>query len=185
MSLLHTLGETPEFETLSEDELRGVEAIMSVKTYKNNHIFIREGEPGDTLYLILDGEVLATRKGADGGLTQVLARMGPGDLFGILALIDDSPRAASCQALGTVVAASLPRARFDEYYQAEAPAAYTFQHMVALQLVHDVRVMNQALVKAMLAMPAEDVARELSGASYEYRNPEVTEEVEEDQSTER
>ncbi|MCB9741466.1 MAG: cyclic nucleotide-binding domain-containing protein [Alphaproteobacteria bacterium] len=115
----------------------------------------------------------------------MLARMGPGDLFGILALIDDSPRAASCQALGRVTAASLPRERFEEYYQAEAPAAYTFQHMLAMQLVHDVRVMNEALVKALLAMPAADVSRALEDASYEYRNPDTEEELIDDESTER
>ncbi|MCB9758414.1 MAG: cyclic nucleotide-binding domain-containing protein [Alphaproteobacteria bacterium] len=184
MSLLHTLGTTPEFGDLTPTELQGVEAVMTVRTYKNNHIFIREGEPGDTLYLIMDGEVIATRKGRDGGLTQVLARMGPGDLFGILALIDDGPRAASCQALGTVIAASLPRDRFLELYNADAPAAYTFQHMVALQLVHDVRVMNGALVKAMLDHTPESINASLDGASYEYRNPD-SDEYEDDVSTEK
>ena len=129
---------------------------MTVRNYRDGHVFMREGEPGDSLYLILDGEVLVTRM-IDERSSRVMATMGPGDLFGILALIDDAPRTATCVAAGPVVAASLPRNRFVELYNANAAAAYTFQHMLAMQLVHDVRTMNASLMRSLLGPDATEV----------------------------
>jgi CRP-like cAMP-binding protein len=55
---------------------------------------VREGEPGDALFLILDGEAVVRREGHDVG------RVGPGSHFGELAILDGAPRSA------TVVAAT-------------------------------------------------------------------------------
>ncbi|WP_207457597.1 EAL domain-containing protein [Azospirillum sp. SYSU D00513] len=56
-----------------------------------------EGERGDRAYLIRSGlvEILAER----GGQPVVLARLGPGELFGEMAVIDDQPRSATARAL--------------------------------------------------------------------------------------
>jgi CRP-like cAMP-binding protein len=55
---------------------------------------VREGEPGDALFLILEGEAVVKREGHDVG------RVGPGSHFGELAILDGAPRSA------TVVAAT-------------------------------------------------------------------------------
>jgi CRP-like cAMP-binding protein len=55
---------------------------------------VREGEPGDALFLILEGEAVVRREGHDVG------RVGPGSHFGELAILDGAPRSA------TVVAAT-------------------------------------------------------------------------------
>jgi CRP-like cAMP-binding protein len=55
---------------------------------------IREGEPGDALFVILDGEAVVRQGGVE------LNRVGPGAYFGELAILDGEPRSA------TVVAAT-------------------------------------------------------------------------------
>jgi CRP/FNR family cyclic AMP-dependent transcriptional regulator len=182
MSLLHTLGNAPEFKNLSANELEGVEAAMTVRVYRDGHVFIREGEPGDSLFLIIEGEVVATRKAKDGSAT-LLARMASGDLFGLLALIDEGPRSASCTALGEVVVASLPRRRFEQLYKSQAPAAYTFQYMIARQLVRDVRATNEALIRQMLDHTASEVHEALQNVSVEFRPSRGGEEIGDDEST--
>ena len=50
---------------------------------------VREGEPGDALFVILEGEAVVTREGHEVG------RVGPGSHFGELAILDGAPRSAT------------------------------------------------------------------------------------------
>ena len=55
-----------------------------------------EGETGRAMYVVQDGEVEICTTGATGSVT--LARLRKGEVFGELALVDDSPRSASAVA---------------------------------------------------------------------------------------
>ncbi len=71
-------------------------------------IFSKEGERGDELVVLLDGNVEVRRDGA------VLATLGPGDHFGEMALLDDTARrSATVVAVTPVVVAYVSRHHFD------------------------------------------------------------------------
>lgn len=70
------------------------------RTYEPGAIIIREGDMGDTAYLIVSGECKALRGVGDD--EETLATMGPGDVFGELALVLDEPRAATVRASDAV-----------------------------------------------------------------------------------
>ena len=53
------------------------------------HALFREGEPGDTMFVVLEGAVELTHG------TQVIETIGAGEIIGELALIDTGPRSAS------------------------------------------------------------------------------------------
>jgi hypothetical protein len=55
-------------------------------------IVVKQGEQGDTMYLILEGELRARLM--VGGKETILATLGPGDFFGDMALFDHGPRSA-------------------------------------------------------------------------------------------
>jgi hypothetical protein len=75
-------------------------------------IIIREGEAGDAAYIIVSGKCRAFRQ-AEGG-EETLTTMGPGDVFGEMALLLDEPRAASVQAEEPVTLLVLDRATLTE-----------------------------------------------------------------------
>lgn len=72
-------------------------------------VIFKEGEQGDSLYIVLSGKVKIGRKAAD-GRENLLAVMGPSDQFGELSLFDPGPRTATASALTDVRVARLPKA---------------------------------------------------------------------------
>jgi MFS family permease len=79
------LAAIPQLERLSRDATElAVPAGATVVT---------EGEPGDLFYVLLDGEVVVTRHGAE------VRRLGPGSSFGEIALLHHSPRTATVRAV--------------------------------------------------------------------------------------
>jgi serine/threonine-protein kinase len=75
-------------------------------------LILREGDPGEAAYIIVSGTCRAFRA-IDGG-EETLGTMGPGDVFGEMALLLDEPRAASVQAVEPVTLLVLDRATLSE-----------------------------------------------------------------------
>jgi CRP/FNR family transcriptional regulator len=61
-------------------------------------VIFREGDQSDTCYVVAEGHARALREHSD-GRTIALARFGPGDIFGELAMFDDERRSATVEAL--------------------------------------------------------------------------------------
>lgn len=68
-----------------------------VITFQRGAEILREGEMGDTAFLIVEGKVEVSRKSGQG--KKVLTIAGPGAFLGEMALLDPAPRAASAVAL--------------------------------------------------------------------------------------
>ena len=86
------------FRPLSDDELRSAAGRFRTLHYSGGEKIIEEGAPGDSFFLIDNGEVQVSKK--MGGFSRELARLMEGQFFGEMALLTGEPRAA------TVVAAS-------------------------------------------------------------------------------
>lgn len=74
------------------------EGSSSVRVYEDGEHVFREGEPGEHLYLVLEGRV-AIRKDGDPVAT-VVAEFGPGDMLGEQSLVDERPHSASAVSVG-------------------------------------------------------------------------------------
>lgn len=78
-------------------------AQLSRRRYQPGEVVIQYGAPGDAAYFVLSGFALATRPSPDGS-NEVLSRIGPGQCFGELALIESKPRSATVTADGPLEA---------------------------------------------------------------------------------
>jgi hypothetical protein len=76
---------------------------------------IQEGEQGDTAYCILEGEVSVWKHTEKGSIE--LARLGAGDIFGEMSIVDEKPRSASVTAVRDTRLKELKRTEFLKSFQ--------------------------------------------------------------------
>ena len=88
----------PFFQELENQELTAIAEIGTTQSCAKAEMIFRQGDPGDALYILIDGRVNIFLDGEDNKRVQ-LAELGEGSYFGDLALIDGKPRSASAQAL--------------------------------------------------------------------------------------
>ena len=90
------LSRVPAFETLGENELQRVAEVAVPRRFGRHEVIFREGDDSDTCYIVRSGQARAVREHPD-GRTITLARFGPGDIFGELAMFDDEKRSATVE----------------------------------------------------------------------------------------
>jgi len=170
MEIVPLLQSNSLFKSFPRSELAVLAEAMTIEQHPNDHVFIREGKRGDAMYLILEGKVAVTRYNEADGVDDLLHTMKEGEVFGLIALIDHGKRTATCKAQGSVTTASLPVSAFELLYQSQAPISHHFQKLIARQLAHDLRVLNEALLDLLFQRaPASNAP--LQSISHEYRGP--------------
>jgi CRP/FNR family transcriptional regulator/CRP/FNR family cyclic AMP-dependent transcriptional regulator len=104
----------PFFANLGEDHAGELAKSLVPRRFGLGQVIFHLGDPGGLLYLISRGKVKISHTTPE-GQDVVLAILGPGDFFGELALIDDSPRSATAVALETTETWTLHREEFIHY----------------------------------------------------------------------
>jgi CRP/FNR family cyclic AMP-dependent transcriptional regulator len=111
------LREVPLFSQLSHRHLRHLAAHADEVRYGANRAVVRQGTRGDSFFVIAEGEA-TVRKG-----TRAIGRLGPGDFFGEIALLDGHPRSASVTSDTPLVTVRLTRAAFNRALDANPSMA--------------------------------------------------------------
>jgi CRP/FNR family cyclic AMP-dependent transcriptional regulator len=71
---------------------------LEITDIRKGDVLFNEGEPGDSLYIVLSGKIKLGRRAAD-GRQNLIALMGPSDMVGELSLFDPGPRTATATAV--------------------------------------------------------------------------------------
>jgi CRP-like cAMP-binding protein len=97
MEKLAVLSRSPLFEMLSNQELEYVAELSRPRKFTAGQVVFEEGELGDSLYVIVSGEVEVLRRDEKGN-PQLLTQLGPPEFFGEMSLIDKEYRSATVRA---------------------------------------------------------------------------------------
>ena len=106
---IELLARVPLFSELSRGELERISRVAIPRSYPSGVRVFHEGDHSDACYLIRSGDLRVTREHSDGRAI-ALATLGPGDIFGELAMLDGEARSASVETLTESELLALPAA---------------------------------------------------------------------------
>jgi CRP-like cAMP-binding protein len=125
---LGALEEVPLFADLSKRHLRRVAKLARIRRFAPGAALVRAGDAGRSFFVLLDGDAKVVRVGGRA------RRLGMGDYFGEMALLDDAPRSADVIAEGEVLALTIDRPGFAKLLRTEPTLAQALLRTLAARL---------------------------------------------------
>lgn len=126
-----TLESIPLFRHLKPDEFQLLQKIVQERCFPVGQEIFREGAPGDGVYFVKSGAVeIASGTSAP----RVFSRLGPGEIFGEMAVIDQQPRSATASAAQETEVYFLPRAEMLEFIKHSPTLAFALLQQVSQRL---------------------------------------------------
>src|SRR3954451_24685033 len=110
------LKAVPLFSSFPEDKLRMLAGVVTRKSTARSTTVMASGDTTDSLYIVLSGRLKVLMSDSD-GKEVILSILGPGEFFGEMGLIDDSPRSASVLAIEPCELLSIAKRDFKKCLQ--------------------------------------------------------------------
>jgi len=107
----------------------GRSASFGREHFEEREIIFHQGDRGDRLYIVIDGEVEIVKQ-VPGDGEQFLGRLGPGGCFGEMALVNDNPRMATARTVTQVNLLSVNQDAFDALFAHHPPLRAMFQQLI-------------------------------------------------------
>lgn len=117
---LEALARSPLFQGILPEELERLAHGMVSRRYRRNEVIFHEGDPGESLHVVVAGRVKITRESMEGD-EAIVAIIGPGDTFGELVLLDGAVRSATATAIEATETLTMTRAAFSSLVDASDP----------------------------------------------------------------
>jgi CRP/FNR family transcriptional regulator, cyclic AMP receptor protein len=135
------LVRAPLFEALDEGGTAALRAgVTEVGLGRGQRLFA-EGDPGDQLYVVLEGKIKLTRSAPD-GRENLVSVLGPGEMFGELSLFDPRPRTMSATAVTDVRLAALAHDELRKWLNGRPDVAMHLLRALAVRLRRTNEVMS-------------------------------------------
>jgi len=142
-SIMDFFGGIRLFSELAPDELNDLLRAMRPAEIEAGHTVFHQGDPADSAYVVQEGhlEVLLI----DDGKELFVATLGPGDIFGELALLGSDIRSATIRAKSQCALFRIDQSEFDFLRRNLRPAAFKLIRTIAMTLCVRVRQTNQQI----------------------------------------
>jgi CRP-like cAMP-binding protein len=138
------LARIPLFGALTSEDLPDILRALRPRSMREGEAIFRQDDAGEAAYVVETGAVEIRV----GPLT--VARMGPGEVFGELALIDGAPRSATAVCVESGTLHRLDKAEFDFLRRNLRPAAYKVLRVLAVTVSERVRETNDHIARALV-----------------------------------
>lgn len=122
------LARAPLLHGVDADGIAMIAARMVEVEFPKDHVIARQGEVGTGFFLVASGAARVVRDGA------TIARIGPGDFFGELSVLDGRPRVAQVVADGPTVCLALASWDFEAVIRDEPAVALAVLRVLAGRL---------------------------------------------------
>lgn len=160
------LMQAPLFSALDAEAAAALRASMAEKRISRGGVIFGEGEPGDRMYVVLDGKVKLGQTSPD-GRESLLAVLGPGEVFGELSLFDPGPRTATATAVTDTIVVGLGHADLRPWLTGRPEVAESLLQALAQRL----RRTNEALADLVFADVPGRVAKQLLELADKFGQP--------------
>ena len=134
---LATLARIPLFAYLTERELLAIAGITRPVRYRSGGAVFKQGEPGQGLYLVVQGELAVEKDAAE------IARIGPGANFGEMSMLDQPQRSATVRALEDSELLLITRNAFFSLLKRDPTLAVKVLWNMLLRLSANLRAANE------------------------------------------
>jgi len=142
--ILHELRKVDFLHDLDEDALRTVMSSAQVHDFGAGEVLMRQGDPGDTMYIIRYGKVDVRLRASDGS-ERHLATMGPSQVIGEAALLTGEPRTATIRAIDDVELIELTREGFTKVFKQNPDIAKAISEIASKRLNERQEALAQSL----------------------------------------
>jgi CRP-like cAMP-binding protein len=122
------LAACPLFKGIDAEGLAALAEVATPVDFPAGHVIARQGDIGTGFFVIIDGAVRVVRDG------EVVARLGPGEFFGELSVLDRQPRNATVSAEVATTCLALASWDFDKVLLAQPALTLAILRGVAARL---------------------------------------------------
>jgi C4-dicarboxylate-specific signal transduction histidine kinase len=154
------LRRLPLFAGLAEPDLERLYAEAQTLTLPANASVIEEGDPGDALYVLIDGALQISKRAGAHDVKVDVRR--PGDVIGEMSLLDNAPRAASVRTLRESRLLMISKSVFEHVLATSPTAALAILYIVTARLRQNEALLHEKEKMAGLGTLAAGLAHELN-----------------------
>lgn len=154
MTPVYILRGIPLFKNLSNDDLKLVAGRLHAESYPKGAFVFREGDVGDTMYLIESGQVAVVGDDA----RETIAYLGPGSFVGEISLLLAQPRTASLQVVIDAELWALRKKDFEELLATRPSIGLEMMREISQRLVTTTRRKRRLVRRRITSLVASPQA---------------------------